>query len=74
MSLRSGDFLFESGQGPSIGYDPHSGEVVRLYREETFSFRVAMPRGRGGARRPELQPSRGPGRGDLCSGSHCSAR
>jgi uncharacterized linocin/CFP29 family protein len=43
LSLRGGDFLFESGQDLSIGYDSHDSEVVRLYLEESFSFRVATP-------------------------------
>jgi uncharacterized linocin/CFP29 family protein len=43
LSMRGGDFLFESGQDLSIGYDSHDGEVVRLYLEESFSFRVATP-------------------------------
>ncbi len=43
ISLRGGDFLFESGQDLSIGYDWHDGEVVRLYLEQSFSFRVATP-------------------------------
>ena len=43
VSLRGGDFLFESGQDLSIGYDSHDGEVVRLYLEESFSFHVATP-------------------------------
>jgi uncharacterized linocin/CFP29 family protein len=43
LSLRGGDFLFESGQDLSIGYDSHDSEVVRLYLEESFSFRVAAP-------------------------------
>ena len=30
LSLRGGDFLFESGQDLSIGYDGHDGDVVRL--------------------------------------------
>lgn len=41
VSLRGGDFLFESGQDLSIGYDSHDGEGVRFYLEESFSFRVA---------------------------------
>jgi uncharacterized linocin/CFP29 family protein len=41
LSLRGGDFLFESGQDLSIGYDGHNGDVLRLYLEESFSFRVA---------------------------------
>lgn len=43
LSLRGGDFLFESGQDLSIGYDSHDGEIVRLYLAESFSFRVATP-------------------------------
>ena len=43
LSLRGGDFLFESGQDVSIGYDGHDGETVRLYLEESFSFHVATP-------------------------------
>jgi uncharacterized linocin/CFP29 family protein len=43
LSLRGGDFLFESGQDLSIGYDSHDQNVVRLYLEESFSFRVATP-------------------------------
>jgi uncharacterized linocin/CFP29 family protein len=41
VSLRGGDFLFESGQDLSIGYASHTADVVRLYLEESFSFRVA---------------------------------
>ena len=43
LSLRGGDFRFESGQDLSIGYDGHDGDVVRLYLEESFSFSVATP-------------------------------
>jgi uncharacterized linocin/CFP29 family protein len=43
LSLRGGDFLFESGQDLSIGYDSHDAAVVRLYLEQSFSFRVATP-------------------------------
>ncbi len=43
MSLRGGDFLLESGQDLSIGYDHHDGETVSLYLEESFSFVVATP-------------------------------
>jgi uncharacterized linocin/CFP29 family protein len=41
VSLRGGDFLFESGQDLSLGYDSHDAAEVRLYLEESFSFRVA---------------------------------
>ncbi|HEX3947530.1 MAG TPA: family 1 encapsulin nanocompartment shell protein [Acidimicrobiales bacterium] len=43
VSLRGGDFLFESGQDLSIGYDHHDADQVFLYLEESFSFRVATP-------------------------------
>jgi uncharacterized linocin/CFP29 family protein len=43
MSVRGGDFLFESGQDLSIGYDRHDADAVLLYLEESFSFRVATP-------------------------------
>jgi uncharacterized linocin/CFP29 family protein len=42
-SLRGGDFVFESGEDLSIGYDSHDAEAVRLYIEESFSFHVATP-------------------------------
>jgi uncharacterized linocin/CFP29 family protein len=41
LSMRGGDFLFESGQDLSIGYEGHDAETVQLYLEESFSFRVA---------------------------------
>ena len=43
MSLRGGDFLFESGQDLSIGYSHHDANEVHLYLEESFSFVVATP-------------------------------
>ncbi len=43
LSLRGGDFLFESGQDLAIGYDHHDAESVHLYLEESFSFVVATP-------------------------------
>ncbi len=43
LSLRGGDFVLESGQDVSIGYDSHDSEVVRLYLQESFSFHVATP-------------------------------
>ncbi len=43
VSLRGGDFLFESGQDLSVGYVYHDAEAVHLYIEESFSFRVATP-------------------------------
>ncbi len=43
LSQRGGDFILESGQDFSIGYDSHDGEVVHLYLEQSFSFHVATP-------------------------------
>jgi uncharacterized linocin/CFP29 family protein len=43
VSLRGGDFVFDSGQDLSIGFDSADGDVVRLYLEESFSFHVATP-------------------------------
>ena len=43
MSLRGGDFLFESGQDLAIGYHAHDADSVHLYLVESFSFRVATP-------------------------------
>jgi uncharacterized linocin/CFP29 family protein len=43
VSLRGGDFLFDSGEDLSVGYDAHDADTVQLYLEESFSFRVATP-------------------------------
>jgi uncharacterized linocin/CFP29 family protein len=43
LSRRGGDFLFESGQDLSVGYDSHDEDDVHLYIEESFTFRVATP-------------------------------
>ena len=43
LSLRGGDFLFDSGQDLSIGYESHDADSVELYLEESLSFRVATP-------------------------------
>ncbi len=43
LSLRGGDFLFESGEDLSLGYSHHDSYSVHLYLEESFSFRVATP-------------------------------
>jgi uncharacterized linocin/CFP29 family protein len=43
LSLRGGDFQFESGQDLSLGYESHDAEAVRLYLEESFTFRVLTP-------------------------------
>lgn len=43
LSLRGGDFIFESGQDISIGYTAHDAELVQLYFEESFTFQVLEP-------------------------------
>lgn len=43
VSLRHGDFVLESGQDLSIGYEHHDPESVHLYLEESLSFRVVSP-------------------------------
>jgi uncharacterized linocin/CFP29 family protein len=43
VSLRGGDFAFESGQDLSIGFDSADAELVRLYLQESFSFHAATP-------------------------------
>lgn len=43
VSVRGGDFLFDSGQDLSVGYDSHDADAVQLYLEESFSFRVVTP-------------------------------
>jgi uncharacterized linocin/CFP29 family protein len=43
LSLRGGDFVLDCGQDLSIGYRDHDADVVRLYVEESFSFRVVEP-------------------------------
>jgi uncharacterized linocin/CFP29 family protein len=40
LSLRGGDFELTVGQDFSIGYLEHSAAVVRLYIQESFTFRV----------------------------------
>jgi uncharacterized linocin/CFP29 family protein len=43
LSLRGGDFVMDSGQDLSIGYLSHDAESVRLYLEESVTFRVIEP-------------------------------
>ena len=40
LSTRGGDFELNVGQDVSIGYLSHSDSLVRLYLQETFTFRV----------------------------------
>jgi uncharacterized linocin/CFP29 family protein len=43
LSTRGGDFMFESGQDISVGFESFDSELVRLYLGESFSFHVATP-------------------------------
>jgi uncharacterized linocin/CFP29 family protein len=43
VSMRGGDFDFQSGQDLSVGYESHDAESVSLYIEESYSFRVLTP-------------------------------
>lgn len=43
LSMRGGDFAFESGQDISVGYESHDSDTVLLYLEESYSFRVLTP-------------------------------
>jgi uncharacterized linocin/CFP29 family protein len=40
LSVRGGDFVLDSGEDLSIGYLDHDADSVRLYLQESFSFRV----------------------------------
>ena len=40
LTTRGGDFELAIGQDVSIGYSSHSDTVVRLYLQETFTFRL----------------------------------
>jgi uncharacterized linocin/CFP29 family protein len=43
LSLRGGDFQLTVGQDFSIGYLDHTSNSVRLYLQESFTFRVNAP-------------------------------
>lgn len=43
VSMRGGDFSFECGEDLAVGYESHDSDVVKLYLEESFSFRVLTP-------------------------------
>jgi uncharacterized linocin/CFP29 family protein len=42
-SLRGGDFELVVGRDLSIGYEEHSSSMVRLYLQESLTFRVLSP-------------------------------
>ncbi|MGD0197069.1 MAG: family 1 encapsulin nanocompartment shell protein [Solirubrobacteraceae bacterium] len=43
LSLRGGDYRFESGQDLAVGYERHDADAVYLYLQESFSFVVETP-------------------------------
>lgn len=43
VSQRGGDFVLDVGQDLAIGYSDHDADTVRLYLEESFTFRVTEP-------------------------------
>ncbi len=43
LSMRGGDFELTVGQDFSIGYLDHTAQAVRLYLQESFTFRVLSP-------------------------------
>jgi uncharacterized linocin/CFP29 family protein len=43
VSVGGGHFLFECGEDVSVGYESDDADAVRLYLEESFSFRIATP-------------------------------
>ena len=43
LSVRGGDFELSVGQDFSIGYLDHTASTVRLYLQESFTFRVHSP-------------------------------
>jgi uncharacterized linocin/CFP29 family protein len=43
VSQRGGDFVLESGEDLSIGYDRHDADAVHLYLVESLTFRVVTP-------------------------------
>jgi uncharacterized linocin/CFP29 family protein len=60
VSLRGGDFELMVGRDFSIGYLDHDAEVVRLYIEESFTFRLLSPQAaaplsyQGGGKQPQI--------------------
>ncbi|CAM5183890.1 Linocin-M18 [Castellaniella defragrans] len=43
LSTRGGDFSLHLGQDISIGYQSHTDSTVRLYLQESFTFRLLAP-------------------------------
>lgn len=43
LSTRGDDFILDVGQDFAVGYTSHDAELVTLYLEESFTFRVAEP-------------------------------
>jgi uncharacterized linocin/CFP29 family protein len=65
LSLRGGDYVFESGQDLAVGYERHDSDAVYLYLQESFSFVVETPEAavwlrphRVGSQRSRKRPAR----------------
>ena len=43
VTQRGGDFLLDVGQDLAIGFSHHDADLVHLYLEESFTFRVVEP-------------------------------
>ncbi len=43
LSKRGDDFHLDVGQGLSVGYSHYDADVVHLYLEESFTFKVSEP-------------------------------
>lgn len=58
LSQRGDDFELVVGQDLSIGYLDHDAQGVRLYLEESVTFRAASPEAAVALRYPEAAPTR----------------
>lgn len=58
LTTRGGDFELAIGQDVSIGYSSHSDTAVRLYLQETFTFRVLTSEAAVVLAPPEKSPAR----------------
>ncbi len=57
LSMRGGDFELTVGQDFSIGYLDHTAQSVRLYLQESFTFRVLAPEAAVPLKYPADKPS-----------------
>ncbi len=57
LSLRGGDFIFDSGEDIAVGYAGHDADVVHLYLQESFTFSLATPEAAVVLRAPPIEAS-----------------